>query len=246
MDSNIIFGKNSVKEALISKNREIDKIIILNTIHTDSKISEIKQLAKESGVVFQFVGGDKFYPYKEYNHQGIIAIVSPVKYVSLQSFIETHQEHGNLVMVDGVEDPHNLGAIIRTCVCAGIEGIIIPSRRNVSINATVEKASAGATNHISIIKVNSPISAIQELKNNSWWVIAAEAGAKDNYFDIDYSDMKFVLIMGGEHTGVSKSLMNSTDYGVKIPMLTDFNSLNVSNATSIILFEYVRQMIAKK
>ena len=239
----VIYGKNSVKEALISENRNIDKILILNSIHTDKKISEIKDLAKQKKIIFQFVGKEKFAPYKEYNHQGIIALVSPIEYTDLYDFIETHKDTGNLVMLDGVEDPHNLGAIIRSCVCAGIDGIIIPSRKNAPINMVVEKASAGAINKISIIKVNSPVTTLQELKNNNWWVIAAEADADDNYFDIDYCNSKFVLVMGGEHSGVSRSIMNISDFKVKIPMLRDFNSLNVSNATCIILYEYVRQKI---
>ena len=241
----VIYGKNSVKEALISENRNIDKILILNSIHTDKKISEIKDLAKQKKIIFQFVGKEKFAPYKEYNHQGIIALVSPIEYTDLYDFIETHQDSGNLVLLDGVEDPHNLGAIIRSCVCAGIDGIIIPSRKSAPINMVVEKASAGAINKISIIKVNSPVSVLQELKENNWWVIAAEADADDNYFDIDYCNSKFVLVMGGEHSGVSRSIMNLADFKIKIPMLRDFNSLNVSNATCIILYEYVRQKLTK-
>ena len=142
-----------------------------------------------------------------------------------------------------MEDPHNLGAIIRTCVCAGVDGIIIPSRRNVQVNATVEKTSAGAINHIPIIKVNSLVNAVQKLKNSDWWVVAADANAKDNYYDINYKDMNFALIMGAEHAGVSKSLLKASDFVVKIPMLKEFNSLNVSNALSAIIFETVRQKL---
>jgi len=243
--NDVIFGKNAIREALISEDRTIDKILILNSIHTDKKISEIKDLARQKKVVFQFAGKEKFAPYKDYNHQGIIALVSPIEYTDLYDFIETHQDSGNLVLLDGVEDPHNLGAIIRSCVCAGIDGIIIPSRKSAPINMVVEKASAGAINKISIIKVNSPVSVLQELKENNWWVIAAEADADDNYFDIDYCNSKFVLVMGGEHSGVSRSIMNLADFKIKIPMLRDFNSLNVSNATCIILYEYVRQKLTK-
>ena len=243
--SDVIYGKNAVKEALLSDDRNVDKILILNSIHTDKKISEIKDLAKRKRIVFQFVGKEKFAPYKDYNHQGIIAFIAPIEYTDLYDFIETHEDYGNLVMVDGVEDPHNLGAIIRSCVCAGIEGIIIPSRKTAPINMVVEKASAGAINKISIIKVNSPVAVLQELKNNNWWVIAAEADAEDTYFDIDYCNSKFVLVMGGEHSGVSKSIMNLADFKIKIPMLRDFNSLNVSNATCIILYEYVRQQLTR-
>lgn len=145
-----------------------------------------------------------------------------------------------------MEDVHNIGAIIRTCVCAGIDGIIIPSRRNSPITSVVEKTSAGAVNHIPIIKVNSLSATVQKLKNNNWWVIATDAGSKDTCYDINYCDMNFALIMGAEHAGVSKSLLKMSDYQVKIPMLKDFNSLNVSAATAIIVFEAVRQRLQNR
>ena len=173
MDDNVIFGKNSVMEALIANNREINKILISKNIHTDIKISKIKELAQERGIIFQFVGKEKFQPYCQYNHQGIIAQVSPIKYMDLEDFIANRSEkYRSLVILDGVEDSHNLGAIIRTCVCAGVDGIIIPSRRNVQVNSVVEKTSAGAINHIPIIKVNSLINAIQTLKDNNWWIVS--------------------------------------------------------------------------
>ncbi len=242
----IIFGKNSVMEALISGDREINKILISKNIHGDSKLNKIKELARENGIVFQFVAKEKFIPYAQYNHQGIIAQISPVQYKDLDEFLkETKGENLSVVILDGIEDSHNLGAIIRTCVCAGVEGIIIPSRRNVQVNAVVEKTSAGAINHIPIIKVNSLVNAVQKLKNSDWWVVAADAGAEDNYYDINYKDMNFALIMGAEHAGVSKSLLKLSDFKVKIPMLRNFNSLNVSNALSAIIFETVRQKLQK-
>ena len=130
-----------------------------------------------------------------------------------------------------------------TQICSGVAGIIIPSRRNVQVNATVEKTSAGAINHIPIIKVNSLVNAVQKLKNSDWWVVAADASAKDNYYDVNYKDMNCAIIMGAEHAGVSKSLLKLSDFIVKIPMFNDFNSLNVSNALSAIIFETVRQKL---
>lgn len=243
---NIIYGKNSVLEALISGEREINKILISKNLHNDTKLNKIKELAQQNGVVYQFVVKEKFQPYAEFNHQGIIALVSPIKYYELDEFLEKHYENASLVILDGVEDPHNLGAIIRTCVCAGVEGIIIPSRRNVLVNSIVEKTSAGAINHIPIIKVNSLTNAVQKLKNNDWWIIATDASAKDNYYNVDYCGMNSAIIMGAEHAGVSKSLLKLSDFVVKIPMLKDFNSLNVSNALSAIIFETVRQKLTKK
>ncbi len=239
----IIFGKNSVLEALDSGNREINKILIAKNIHSDAKLNRIKELAREKGIVFQFVAKEKFIQYAEFNHQGVIAQISPIQYTDLDDFLEQNHDNSSLVILDGVEDPHNLGAIIRTCVCAGVDGIILPSRRNVQVNSVVEKISAGAINHIPIIKVNSLINAIQKLKNSDWWIIAADAHANDNYFDINYCNMNFAIIMGAEHAGVSKSLLKNSDFVVKIPMANNFNSLNVSNALSAILFETVRQKV---
>lgn len=245
MSGDVIYGKNSVTEALISENREINKIIISKSIHSDSKLNKIKELAREKGIVFQFAGREKFQPYDEFNHQGVIAFVSPIEYMELEDFLEKPHENSSVVILDGVEDVHNLGAIIRTCVCAGVEAVIIPSRRNVQVNSVVEKISAGAVNHIPIIKVNSLVNAVQKMKESDWWIIATDASAKDNYFDVDYNNMNFAIIMGAEHAGVSKSLLKASDYVVKIPMLKDFNSLNVSNALSAIIFETVRQKLKK-
>jgi 23S rRNA (guanosine2251-2'-O)-methyltransferase len=243
----VIYGKNSVMEALIAGEREINKILISKNIHSDVKINKIKELAKDRGVVFQFVAREKFQPYEEFNHQGIIAQISPIKYYDLDEFIEKSKgKLSSVVILDGVEDSHNLGAIIRTCVCAGVDGIIIPSRRNVQVNSIVEKTSAGAVNHIPIIKVNSLVNAVQRLKDNDWWVIATDASAKDNYYDVKYNDMNFAIIMGAEHAGVSKSLLKASDFVVKIPMQNSFNSLNVSNALSAIIFETLRQKLTNK
>ena len=246
MDNSFIYGKNAIIEALESQNREFNRILISNTSRSDEKIEKIKELAKINGVVFQFVGKEKLNQIaQEARHQGVIAQVAPIKYTDLEDFLEQHSDElTSVVVLDGVEDSHNLGAIIRSCVCAGVKGIILPSRRGVLVNSTVEKTSAGAVNHISIIKVNSIVNAIQRLKERNYWVIAADHHSNDNYYDIDYTDMNFALIMGAEHAGISKSLIKLSDFRVKIPMLTNFNSLNVSNATAIILFESVRQKLA--
>lgn len=243
----IIYGKNAVIEALESGERNFNKILISNTSRADVKIEKIKELAQKRNIIFQFVAPQKLNQIEpEGRHQGVIAQIAPIKYVDLDDFIESNNsEHTSVVILDGVEDSHNVGAIIRSCVCAGVKGIILPSRRGVLINSTVEKTSAGAVNHISIIKVNSLVNAIQKLKENNYWVIASEHHAKDNYYDIDYTDMNFALIMGAEHAGVSKSLLKLSDFIVKIPMLTNFNSLNVSNAAAIILFESTKQLLNK-
>lgn len=244
-DESIIYGKNSVLEALISGKREINKILISKNIHSDTKLNKIKELAQSKGIIFQFAAKEKFQQYAEFNHQGVIAQISPIKYTDFDDFLEQEHENASIVILDGIEDSHNLGAIIRTSVCAGVKAVIIPSRRNVQVNAVVEKTSAGAINHIPIIKVNSLINVVNRLKENNWWIIAADASAEDNYYNVNYNDMNFAVIMGAEHAGVSQSLLNAADFKVKIPMENNFNSLNVSNAFSAIIFETVRQKLSK-
>ena len=248
MENSFIYGKNSIIEALETGNREFNRILISNTSRSDEKVEKIKDLAKQNGVIFQFVNKEKLNQIaQEARHQGVVAQIAPIKYLDLDEFIEKNSDElTSVVILDGVEDSHNLGAIIRSCVCAGVKGIILPSRRGVLVNSTVEKTSAGAVNHISIIKVNSVVNAIQRLKEKNYWVIAADHHSDDNYYDIDYTGMNFALIMGAEHSGISKSLLKLSDFKVKIPMLTNFNSLNVSNATAIILFESVRQQLSTK
>lgn len=248
---NYIYGRNSVFEALLSNSRKINKVLISKNTSNDVKINEIISLAKEQGVVYQFVPKEKFQSFTGMPHQGVVAMVSPVEYTNFYEFLEISKKkkdkkYSKLIILDGIEDPHNLGAIIRTAVCAGYDAVIIPSRRNAQVSATVEKTSAGAINHIPLIQVNSLSNVIDKLKDNDYWIIAADAHGKDNYFDIDYTDMNFALIMGGEETGVSRNNLKKSDFIVKIPMLRDFNSLNVSNAASAIIYESVRQMIQTK
>ena len=243
----IIYGKNAVIEALLYGKREFNKILICKDVRPDIKIEQIKKLAREKNIIFQFVAKEKLSAIEPTNsHQGIIAMVAPIKYVDLDDFIDKFKnEYAPVVILDGIEDSHNIGAIIRSCVCSGAKVVVLPSRRGVLINSTVEKTSAGAINHLDIIKTNSLVNTIQKLKENNWWVIASDHHSKDNYYNIDYTDTNFALIMGAEHAGISKSLLNLADFKVKIPMLTNFNSLNVSNAAAIILFEAVKQKVVK-
>ena len=209
-EEHFIYGKNSIIEALESGDREFNKILISNSARNDEKIKKIKKLAQNNGVVFQFVNKEKLNQIApECNHQGILALIAPINYLPLDNFLETDSDKKQTVVIlDGVEDSHNLGAIIRSCVCAGVDAIILPSRRGVLINSTVEKTSAGAVNHIKIIKVNSIVNAVQKLKEHDYWVIASDHHSNNNYYDVDYTDISIALIMGAEHAGISKSLLN--------------------------------------
>lgn len=246
-NADFIYGKNNVLELLKTNDRKVNKIMLLKTGHGDRRIDTIIQLARDNGVPFSFVPREKFKQYEDVSHQGVVAFVSPVEYVELEDFLqkETKNRYKKVVILDEVEDPHNVGSIIRTAVCAGYYGIILPKRRSSLINATVEKSSAGATNHIDIITVNSIQNAITTLKDNDFWIIASVIDAEDNYFDIDYTDMNFAIIMGNEKSGISRTNVKNSDFRVKLPIETDFDSLNVANAASVIIYESVRQKIQK-
>lgn len=239
-----IYGKNAVLEALQVNPKRVNKVYISKNIGLDNRLKKIKELAHANSIIVQFtnLNSDKFD--KDMPHQGVIASVAPVGYVDFEEFLETKKDgYRRIVILDGIQDPHNFGAIIRTCACAGFDAIVVSNHRSCPLNATVEKSSAGAINHIPIIKVNSLSSALDVLKNNDWWIIASDASAKDNYFEIDYTDMNFALIMGSEGSGVTKTLMNKADFKVKIPI--NFESLNVSTACAVIIFESVKQIARK-
>ena len=242
---NYVFGRNNVLELLIKGNREVNKIILMKGMKENSKISQIIEIAKRKGIIFQFLPKEKFIQFKEYSHQGVIAYVSPVKYVDINDFFERKKQYKKVIITDGVEDPHNFGSIIRTAVCAGFDAVIFPSRRNAAVNSTVEKSSAGAINHIDMIMVNSLSSIIDKLKDNDFWIIATDIKAKDNYFDIDFCNMNFAIIMGSEKEGISSTVLKQADYVIKIPILNKFDSLNVANAASIIMYESVKQTMQK-
>lgn len=242
---NYIFGRNNVFELLKEGNRSISKIVLMKNMKENSKIDQILDMARSRGIVFQFLPKEKFIQFKEYSHQGVVAYVSPIKYTELDDFIAKEKKYKKVIITDGVEDPHNFGSIIRTAVCAGYDAVIFPSRRNATVNATVEKSSAGAVNHIDLIMVNSLSSAVDRLKDNDFWVIATDIDAKDNYYDIDYCNMNFAIVMGSEKEGISSTILKKADFKIKIPILNDFDSLNVANAASIVIYEALKQTIQK-
>ncbi|MCD7740076.1 MAG: 23S rRNA (guanosine(2251)-2'-O)-methyltransferase RlmB [Candidatus Gastranaerophilales bacterium] len=242
---NYIFGRNNVLEMLKDGKRTVSKIVLMKGMHENPKISQIIEIAKNRGIVFQFLAKEKFTQFARYSHQGVIAYVSPVNYVEVDNFIKKEKKYKKVIITDRVEDPQNMGSIIRTAVCAGFDAVIFPSRRNTLINSVVEKSSAGAVNLIDLIMVNSLSSVINKLKDNNFWIIAADINAKDNYYDIDYCNMNFAIVMGSEKEGISSTILNQADYRVKIPILSKFDSLNVANAASIIIYESVKQIMYK-
>ena len=166
-----LFGRNAVLEAIKSGNRTINKILISKTAH-GSSISEIIKLAKAKGIVINNVPPEKLDKFEQENTQGVVAEVSATNYVELDDLIRTvkNKQNGLLLLLDSIEDPHNLGAIIRNAVCFGVDGVIIPKWRSATINETVERTSAGAIEHIKIARVTNSSQAILKLKDNGFWI----------------------------------------------------------------------------
>lgn len=241
-----IYGKNSLEETLKAAPERINKVLICENSKFDKKINSIVNFCKENKVKFQFVPKEKIDSIVPgVSHQGIAASISPIKYTNLDEFLSSlNKTNALVVMLDSVEDVHNLGAIIRTAVCAGADGIIIPDKRSVSVTGAVEKISAGAVNKIPIIRVSNLSNSILKLKKNGFWIVGAEGDSDTNYFDIDYH-MNYAIVLGGENQGISNIVRKNCDYMVKIPIIGEFNSLNVSNAASILIYEALRQRLSK-
>ncbi len=240
---NFIYGKYAIVETLASCAKRINKVYIQKNIGCDNRIKKIIDLCKENSIVFNFTDLNKFRENFEEgaNFQGVIASVSPVEYKDFDEFLnEKTDKYRKIVILDNVLDPHNFGAIIRTLAAAGYDGILIQSRRACPVNSTVEKISSGAVNKVSIIKVNSLTSAIQKLKENDWWIIALDVNAENNYLDINYKSMNFALVLGNEGKGISKTVLNLSDYKVKLK--SNFESLNVSCCCAVIVYETLRQI----
>lgn len=236
-----IFGRNAVLEAIKSGNRTINKILISKTAH-GSSISEIIKLAKMKGIVINNVPPEKLDKFEQENTQGVVAEVSSINYVELEELIDIvkNKQNGLLLLLDSIEDPHNLGAIIRNAVCFGVDGVIIPKWRSATVNETVERTSAGAIEHIKIARVTNSSQAILKLKDNGFWVLGAENG------NSSITDTKIpfpaVLVMGSEGFGIHQKIKEKCDFVITIPQKNTISSLNVSCASAVILYEISKQI----
>lgn len=238
-----IYGKNPVYEALCKNPKRINKIYIQKGFSFDSRMKKIHDLAHENKIIVQITSLQKFIEFFEErpNFQGVIASVSPVEYMELDDFLNIKKDgFRKIVILDGVCDPHNFGAIIRTVAAVGADAVMVSNHRSCPVNSTVEKISSGAINHIPILKTTSLSNSIDILKKNNYWVIATQMEATHNYYEIDYTDMNFALIMGSEGKGISKTILNKADFTIKLK--SNFESLNVSATAAVILYEAQRQI----
>jgi len=241
MEESIIEGRNPIIEAL-KADREIERLWIAKGSDTGS-VKKIIGMAKEKRIPIEYVDR-KILDNKSVTgaSQGIIATVAAYKYSELEDILSRAREKQEdlfVLILDGIEDPHNLGAITRTAEATGVHGIIIPKRRAVGLTQTVVKASAGAIEYVPIVKVPNLVQAIKTLKDNGAWIAAADISGKD-YFESNLKGSIGVVI-GSEGKGISKLVLENCDFSIKIPMKGEISSLNASVAAGVIMYEVVRQ-----
>lgn len=241
MREDIIEGRNAVIEA-IKSDRTIEQIMIAKGDMEGSIIKLIK-MAKEKKIVIKEVDRRKLDSMSETGaHQGVIAIITPFKYCEVQDILDAAAdkcEKPFIIVLDELEDPHNLGSIVRTAELSGVHGIIIPKRRNVGITPTVYKSAAGAIEHMKIAKVTNINQAIDELKDNGVWVYGTDIRAEEYSYQTDFSGA-CALVIGNEGTGMSKLTKDKCDKLIKIPMVGTINSLNASVAAGIMMYEVMK------
>ncbi len=238
---NIVFGRNSVREALRG-DRKPDKVIFVNGEKTPP-LAELFALAKKSGAVVQtadrkrldqMCGGQ--------NHQGVVAIVPAKEYASVQDILDAAQAKGEepfIILLDGIEDPHNLGSIIRSAECAGAHGIIIPKNRAVGVTPTVMKVSSGAAEYMPVARVTNINHTIDDLKKQGIWVAGADMNG-DDYTTAPLSGA-IALVIGAEGAGISRLTREKCDFIVSLPVLGHIDSLNAAVAAGILIYEVRRR-----
>ena len=239
-----IEGRNAVYE-LLKTNKEIDKILVQKDLKDDAS-KRLINIIRSHKIKLQPV--DKYVIEKESDskrHQGFIAFVSDYKYFDVDDILADCDEDNALVVIlNEILDPHNLGSIIRVCECAGVKGLIIGKDRSASVNDTVMRISAGALNHVKVARVTNINNAIDELKENGFWVYGAEVGG-GNIFKSNLTG-KICLVIGGEDSGVKRLTKEKCDGIISIPMYGKVNSLNASVACGIAVYEVVRQKEQKQ
>ncbi len=247
LPDDVLVGRNAVTEALKS-GRGINKLWIASG-DREGSVSEIAALAKERGIVVQYVERAKIEALAGgHRHQGVLANVAPVPYAELDDILKAAEEKGEapfLVLLDELEDPHNLGALLRTADATGVHGILIPKRRSVSLNATVAKTSAGAVEYVPVARIGNIAQTLKKLKEKGFWVAGADMDGEKAYYEADLTG-PLVLVVGSEGRGMSRLTKEACDFIVSMPMVGRINSLNASVAGSILMYESMRQRLQKK
>ena len=227
----IVFGKNVARDLLLNNNKKVEKIILQEGFSDNEILSLIEKrninvIVKQKREIDRLISGV---------HQGILLYIPDYQYSS----IETAYNDDVVVILDHLEDPHNLGAIIRTCEAAGIKSIILPKDRQVQVNATVMKTSVGTLDNMNMVSVTNLVNAINKLKDNGFWIVGTALDNSVDFKTIDYSG-KIALVIGNEGSGISNIVANNCDFLAKIPMYGKTNSLNASVAAGIMIYEIIR------
>ncbi|WP_251423016.1 23S rRNA (guanosine(2251)-2'-O)-methyltransferase RlmB [Veillonella agrestimuris] len=241
---NYIVGRNAVKEAL-KANRSIQRILV-NEDKANSGLADIIGLAKSKRIDVRLVPVKQLNRYElDIPHQGVIAFVNAVEFKELGEVLqETTHDVPLLILTDGVEDPHNMGAIIRTAECVGATAVLIPKRHNAPINATVAKTSAGAVEQIPLVQIGNVTQTIKQLQKQGFWVLGAHMEGNATLYEADMT-VPLVLVIGNEGKGISRVVKEACDFLVTIPMYGQLNSLNASVAAAVLMYEVVRQRTPK-
>lgn len=239
--SSLIYGVLPVLEALRADNRRVDKVLIAQGAK-EKRLSEIVDLCRSRVIAFQWAPRETFAKYLDagINHQGVLAFTSAANYAETDEILENLSETPLILLLDGVEDPRNLGAILRVAECSAVDGVIIPERRAVGLTDTVGKASAGAIEYVKVAKTANLNRLIEDLKERNIWVVGTSVDAKMDHYEWDWTRPS-ALVLGGEGKGLHRLVAENCDVLVKIPMYGRIDSLNVSVAAGVILFEARRQ-----
>ncbi len=242
-ESDYIFGIRAVMEA-IEAGKDIDKVFVKSDLQGDLS-KELFDLMRRYHIVAQKVPVERINRITRKNHQGVLAMLSPITYHRLDHLVPRLYEEGVLpfiVVLDGITDVRNFGAIARTCECAGADAVVIPLSKSVSVSGDAMKTSAGALNYLPVCREKSIAGAVKFLKNNGYKVVAATEKAEINYTQADYND-PVAIVMGAEDTGISPGVLRLCDTLVGIPQFGHIESLNVSVAAGVLMYEVVRQRL---
>lgn len=235
-----IYGKNPILEALKSGHR-VYEIFLAERVLKQEK--ELMKIARKKSVKVTLVDKSELDTMVEGHHQGVVATIAPYRYFELSDIFQEAKDQGKppfILILDGLEDPHNLGAILRSAEASGVHGIIIPKHRSVKLNATVAKLSAGAIHYMKVVQVTNIRNTINELKKLGIWVVGTDLNTSMDYTDFDYT-IPIAIVIGNEGKGMSRIVRESCDELVKIPMMGRVQSLNASVSAAILMYEVVRQ-----
>ncbi len=242
----VVYGIHPVEEALKARGRAFEYVAVARDRH-DPRLRRVLEQCRAAGVPVRQIPRDQLTRLAQTGaHQGIVAVGSEKQYTDVDELLASRRgEKALIVVLDGVEDPHNLGAIIRTADAAGADGIVIPERRAVGVTGTAAKASAGASEHLPIARVTNTARTLETLKARNLWIVGLDERGEQDYFAFDYN-MDCALVFGAEGKGLHELVRKHCDFLIRIPMLGHVPSLNVSVAAGVVLYEVVRQRGAAK